>query len=446
MGGSIWVESKPGKGSTFYFRIIVQTDSTSDSPKSSADDFKTISGKCLLFLDEPGANSTALESILKEWSMELIHAPDTREAIRILNGTHKPDFLMVNDRSRNEGDHSQLMDLRARLNLPLIRFSYPNDQEGSLNKMDSEGIHFLHKPLISSNLLKVLKTALIPPVKNKSVLTGTDDDPNTTRDISILLAEDNTVNQMVVQSMLKKMGCQALIANNGEEAVRELIQEMTDVVLMDIQMPKMNGFEATQIIRANFPKEKQPWIIALTANAMSGDRERCLKAGMDDFISKPVEFKDLLKALNTASERSQDSLRSMKQPQIPSPNRDRIPEKPVSWNRDRLEQFEKEVCPGQPEVVKAVVQEYFQQSIIRMQELEGALEDQDLESIKTVAHSMKGSSGNLGFERMVSISTTIENESQNHEEILKLFKDLESELSKVRGLISEDAYYSGMIG
>jgi HPt (histidine-containing phosphotransfer) domain-containing protein len=81
-----------------------------------------------------------------------------------------------------------------------------------------------------------------------------------------------------------------------------------------------------------------------------------------------------------------------------------------------------------------------------MQELEGALEDQDSESIKTVAHSMKGSSGNLGFERMVSISTTIENESQNHEEILKLFKDLESELSKVRGLISEDAYYSGMIG
>jgi CheY-like chemotaxis protein len=117
------------------------------------------------------------------------------------------------------------------------------------------------------------------------------------RPLSILLAEDNAVNQMVLLQMLRKIGYQADLASNGFDVLEALDRQAYDVVLMDIQMPDMDGFEATRRILARFPKKKRPRIIALTAHALNGDRERCLEAGMDSYLSKPVKIEDLQSAL-----------------------------------------------------------------------------------------------------------------------------------------------------
>jgi CheY-like chemotaxis protein len=125
---------------------------------------------------------------------------------------------------------------------------------------------------------------------------------------TILLAEDNVVNQAVAKRMLQKLGCRADVVASGVEALAALKQRAYDVVLMDVQMPELNGCEATQKLRAMSLAGPQPWVIALTANALKGDRERCLAAGMDDYIAKPVRLADLENALERAVE-AQRSLR-----------------------------------------------------------------------------------------------------------------------------------------
>jgi CheY-like chemotaxis protein len=120
--------------------------------------------------------------------------------------------------------------------------------------------------------------------------------------LRLLLAEDNPVNQKVALQMLKKIGYRADVAANGREVLKALETQRYDVVFMDVQMPEMDGFEATRIIRNSFKAEDQPRIIALTAHALKGDRERCLKAGMDDYISKPIQLEELRSKLSSLSE------------------------------------------------------------------------------------------------------------------------------------------------
>jgi CheY-like chemotaxis protein len=119
---------------------------------------------------------------------------------------------------------------------------------------------------------------------------------------TILLAEDNAVNQAVAKRMLQKLGCRADVVGNGTEALAALRQRAYDVVLMDVQMPELNGYETTEKLRAMSLPGVQPWVIALTANALTGDRERCLAAGMNDYIPKPVRLADLEKGLQRAVE------------------------------------------------------------------------------------------------------------------------------------------------
>ncbi len=121
---------------------------------------------------------------------------------------------------------------------------------------------------------------------------------------SILLVEDNLLNQMVALGMLRLLGHSADVAENGVQALRALSEAPYDIVLMDIQMPELDGLEATRRIRVEFPEERQPYIIALTANAMVGDRQRCLEAGMDDYIAKPLTKDNLAAALRGADGRA----------------------------------------------------------------------------------------------------------------------------------------------
>jgi CheY-like chemotaxis protein len=122
--------------------------------------------------------------------------------------------------------------------------------------------------------------------------------PDPSHSLRILLAEDNLVNQKVATHMLKKIGYQADVVMNGLEAIEILQQSVYDVILMDLQMPKMDGIEATRHIISRFPAEQRPQIIAMTANAMEGDREICLAAGMNDYITKPIKIEQLAQALS----------------------------------------------------------------------------------------------------------------------------------------------------
>jgi CheY-like chemotaxis protein len=157
------------------------------------------------------------------------------------------------------------------------------------------------KPVKPQNLCRALEHLLFPGEKKREWLETAVSNPNKAQEhhLRILLAEDNLINQKVTLRMLERLGYQATVAKNGHEVLGALQINTYDLILMDVQMPEMDGLTATQRIRQNETFQQQPYIIALTANALKGDRERFLEAGMDDYLSKPVRMEELATAIET---------------------------------------------------------------------------------------------------------------------------------------------------
>jgi CheY-like chemotaxis protein len=167
---------------------------------------------------------------------------------------------------------------------------------------DTEGLFsaYLAKPVHQSQLFDTLVSLLThapAPRQSKAAKPTSDPEMAARHPLRILLAEDNVVNQKLALRILTQMGYRADLASNGVEAVESLVRQTYDVVLMDVQMPEMDGLEASRCINAQWPATKRPRIVAMTANAMQGDREMCLAAGMDDYITKPIRVDQLVEAL-----------------------------------------------------------------------------------------------------------------------------------------------------
>ena len=216
--------------------------------------------------------------------------------------------------------------------------------------------------------------------------------------LRILLAEDNLVNQKVALKVLELFGYRADLAANGLEVLEAFQRQDYDVVLMDVQMPEMGGEEATQYLRNSLPAHRQPHIIALTANAMQGDREQFLAAGMDDYISKPMRSEQLHQALQKAvhDHTNGDGI----QPTETSPG--------ITLDQDTLDQFVKEFGEGGMDILRELIGIFLDEAPQDMQKMKEALETQDVESLHIAAHTLKSSSAYLGAAAFNKICKNLE--------------------------------------
>ena len=307
MGGTMWVESEVGQGSAFHFTLVVRS-SASLVTKSLRGVQPELAGRRLLIVDDNETNRKVLLAQAKNWGLQARAASSGAQALALLDEGTTFD-LGVLDMQMPDMDGLELAKaLRARpdtFDLPLAMLSSVGQ------RIETQGLFSasLTKPIKQQQLFTILtdmvaeregresvsaKTAA--PAEGKKKKKGELDESDLPA-LRILLAEDNAVNQKVALRILNRLGLQADVAANGLEAIKMLELSTYDVVLMDVQMPEMDGFEATAKINDEIPEERRPRIVAMTANAMSGDRERCLDAGMDDYISKPVRRKELLDAM-----------------------------------------------------------------------------------------------------------------------------------------------------
>ncbi len=309
MGGKVKVKSAEGLGSTFSFDIIVQKSSASKQ-QSDTELLPQLLEKHFLIVDDNTTNRKILSGLLDYLNIQYQLAEDGKiayEKILRQGETKNPFDIILLDYHMPVMDGLEMAKLLKRENKinppPDIVLLSSNDVNIQRNKLSEYGINrYLIKPIFRNELIKVLNELLsfdlrkTIPIKN-----STQKQKNTLeKSYNILLAEDNLINQKLANGLLQNLGCKVTIVDNGKKAVDILNHNKFDIIFMDIQMPEMDGYEATVIIR-DMEKIKgiHTPVIAMTANAMKGDREKCINAGMDEYVTKPISLKSITEAIKS---------------------------------------------------------------------------------------------------------------------------------------------------
>ncbi len=301
MGGQLNVTSQAGLGSTFYFTIAVDVALGVSGPHNDQSQ-PALASRRVLIVDDNATNRKIMTRQVESWGMQSQALEGPAEAMAYFRGGSCPDVILM-DMQMPDMDGVDLSrairDFPHAVKVPIVMVTSIGRREeefpGDLFRA------FINKPIKSSVLYNTLvsifteQTVDVPAaVKTSETLEA---DLSERLPLRILLAEDNTVNQKLALRLLQRMGYRADLAANGVEAVEAVHRQQYDLVLMDMQMPEKDGLEATREIRATLAHEAQPIVIALTANAMQGDRELCMAAGMNDYLSKPIQIPELVAML-----------------------------------------------------------------------------------------------------------------------------------------------------
>jgi GAF domain-containing protein/DNA-binding response OmpR family regulator len=310
MGGTMWAESAgPGHGATFFVTLRAQlADLPPNTRRELIGTQAALAGKRLLVVDDNATNRRILSLQAAKWGMVPRDTESAAEALQWLQAGDHFDAGIVDM-------HMPVMDgiaLATRIRklgatLPLVLFTSLGRREAG----DADGLFnaYLAKPLRQSQLFDTLMTLLarnVAPTPASAGKRALDPGMAARHPLRILLAEDNDVNQKHALRLLQQMGYRADVASNGIEAIECVQRQVYDVVLMDVQMPEMDGLDATRAICAKWRPEARPRIVAMTANAMQGDSEMCIAAGMDDYLTKPIRVERLVEALAQVRPRMQE--------------------------------------------------------------------------------------------------------------------------------------------
>ena len=391
MGGKIWLESEPGRGSQFHFTVSVRRAKQAVAPETVVPT-DILRRTRTLIVDDNSTNRRILQQMLKEWGVESTAVEGGEQALSELSSgqeSGRPYQLILTDMNMPKMDGFSLVEkIRQQRGMETTAMMMLTSaaRRGDAERCRILGItSYLFKPIRKAELLSAILGVLgqraeiapkveVIPREKKPGRAG----------LNILLAEDNHVNQMVATRLLEKMGHAITIANNGLEALSLLENRSFDVILMDVQMPQMDGFAATKSIRMNEIKTgKHLPIIAMTAHALKGDRERCVEAGMDGYVTKPIasaELKAVIASTLHWTQADEDT----------SSNADAKPS-PVN-----LEQV-LESLGGDENLMREVLGIFLEQTPKHLASLRQALVTKDATTIERTAHSMKGELGYLGI-------------------------------------------------
>ncbi|MDD4597005.1 MAG: response regulator [Lentimicrobiaceae bacterium] len=300
MDGRIWVESEAGKGSTFYFTVKLRTSGIGKTKLYVRGQIPELKNSRVLIVDDNETNRHIFTLQFESWGMIPYTAKSGQEALTIIEEDDEPFDLAVIDMQMPTMDGLELgravKAMPFKGEVPMIMLT----SLGKINKLPTDVFDAqLSKPIKLAELFEEVLRVIAEARSRRSNLADHNIDKNLSAKLPmrILLAEDNITNQDLVITLLSKMGYKIDAVENGRKVLEMMERKKYDIILMDIQMPVMNGMEATKAICEKYPEEERPSIIAITANAMPGDRERYLNAGMVDYLPKPIKFKDVQNVL-----------------------------------------------------------------------------------------------------------------------------------------------------
>jgi len=420
MGGTIRVDSQPGVGSTFHFTLLAEMAPARLRPYLESSQ-PHLAGKRILIVDDNAINRSILTLQMQSWGMLPYAYASGREALEQVQAGVLFEVAIL-DMQMPDMDGlmlaRQLLRYQNAQELPLVMLTSLGRR--TIATQGVEFAAFLHKPIKPSQLYNVLISIFAEQEQARPVLKPAE----ATRvqfdvllgqrlPLRILLAEDNTLNQKLVLRLLERMGYRADAVANGLEVLEALQRQSYDVILMDVQMPEMDGLEASRAIHEGWEAWQRPRIVAMTANAMQGDREECLAAGMDDYLTKPIE----IEALQETLERIGLWTRVHGRPTGPLSLGKTTPlaleaeeQSELAAALDptvlaELRQFQGE---GEPDIVQELAEAFQFETPPLLETLRQAVTEGQPEQLKRAAHNLKGSSNNLGARTMAALSAELE--------------------------------------
>ncbi len=405
MGGRIWVESELGIGSKFHFTIRIRNASSAPEASPQVSD-SVLTGARVLIVDDNRTNRRILNGLLMLWGVVPTVVSDARQALAALEAariSEEPFDLVLTDMHMPHMDGFGLIEhirQSAASSTATIMMLTSGGQLGDAARCSELGVAaYLHKPVrqveLREAISRILQSRQQPgePVMITAATMLEESGPPIK--LRILLAEDNPVNQKLGVRLLEKRGHEVTVANNGKEALAILNRASVDLVLMDVQMPEMDGLEATRTLRR---KELEAGdgvhqrVVAMTALAMLGDRERCLNAGMDDYLTKPIRPQELDSVL--------DSHMAGMKPQ----GRVQTPAAPTSLNVNEL----MERIDHDTELLAELAEIFRGDYPVQLAGARRALDDQDPEALRRYAHALKGALGNLAAKSASCLAASLE--------------------------------------
>ena len=444
MNGRIRLESAEDKGSTFWFTVNLEKQP--EGREAGIVVPEDIRGQRILVVDDNATNRKVFTGYLRSWGCGYEEAVDGKQAIEKLReaaSQKRPFGIAILDMQMPEMDGETLG--RAIKGDPglastILVLLTSAGQRGDAARLRKIGFGaYLTKPVKRSQLYDAMATAAGAKsagvtVPDPSLITRHTLAEDHKRRFRILVAEDNIVNQKVALGMLGKLGYRADVVSNGKEAVEALERKPYDLVFMDIQMPELDGFEATQAVRDPQSRVRNPRIpiIAMTAHAMKGDRERCLAEGMDDYVSKPIQLKELADAIDRQSSGT-PRLEPPEPPEAPVPES----EKEIFDGTSLLHRLE-----GDEDLCRDILMGYVEDLPIQMEKLESALRKNDMTVAVRQAHSIKGASANIGAQRLRETALEIEvaGKRGETETMLLLVRKMGREFERFKALASHATF------
>ncbi|MBD2093810.1 response regulator [Trichocoleus sp. FACHB-591] len=431
MGGRMWVESTVNQGSTFYFTLIA-TATTADLVGSPSEtylkQFSLLSGKRSLIVDDNAASRQALTGHMQFWGMDCRTAASGAEALAWLHQGEEFDLAVI-DVQMPEKDGlafaQELRQLPQFQTLPMVLLTTLGSLDPSKVALIKDRVALVNKPVKQSQLGRALLQVLNQgSAKTNHQPVSPPLSPQVPHlPLRILMAEDNRVNQKVILSGLKQWGYEIDVVNNGREAIAALQQRSYDVILMDVQMPEMDGLTATRYICQNWSPATRPRIIAMTANAMQGDREACLAAGMSDYLVKPIRLAALAELLRQGWQASESALAGVNQavvlpdqPLNPGTELALTPmtATPTEWDTKgaldakAIAALQEMLGENAAEMLAVVIHNYLEDAPKMIAQIQAAVQQQDAAALRYAAHSLKGCSATLGAVTLAQLCQELE--------------------------------------